>query len=96
MFADGRPPKKRKRPSPVTNGNGNLDRYLGLLVDTVKRIESKLDKMSDTHDERISALEIHKAKAEGAQKVTSALWGSISGAGSALLAFLAQKYIGHS
>lgn len=80
----------------MTQGNGNLDRYLDLLVSSVARIETKLDKMADDHDGRLSALEMHKAQNEGAQKVTSVLWGSISGAGSAVLAFLAQKYIGHS
>lgn len=76
----------------MTQINGNLDRYLSLLVEGVNRIERKLDKIADEHDERIRLLESHRDRTEGAQKVTSVLWGSVSGAGSALLAFFAQRY----
>lgn len=76
-------------------GNGNLDRYLGLLVDSVKRIEIKLDKIADDHDDRIQALELHKAQGEGAQKTASAVWGGLSGLASAILAVIAQGYFGH-
>lgn len=78
----------------MTNNNGNLDRYLSLLVDSVKRIEAKLDKIADDHDERIGALEIHKAQGEGMQKTTSAIWGGLSGVASAVVAFVAQHYWG--
>lgn len=75
--------------------NGNLDRYLALLVDSVKRIEVKLDKIADDHADRIQALELHKAQGEGMQKTTSAVWGGLSGVVSAVVAVIAQGYLGH-
>lgn len=82
-------------------GNGNLDRYLGLLVDSVKRIENKLDKLADEHDDnrelldnRLRTIEMKQATEEGAKKAVSSVWGAAGGAVSAFAAFIAQKYFG--
>lgn len=82
-------------------GNGNLDRYLGLLVDSVKRIENKLDKLADEHDNhkehlnnRLRTIEMKQATDEGAKKAISGVWGAAGGAVSAIAAFIAQKYFG--
>lgn len=84
----------------MTAGNGNLDRYLGLLVDSVNRIEGKLDKLSDEHSdhkdavsERIRAIEMKQAADEGAKKATSGIWGAVGGGVTAIIALIAQNFI---
>lgn len=83
----------------MNGDNGNLDRYLGLLVDSVNRIERKLDKFKDDHEDhvekmngRIRSLEINEARDDERQQTTSRYWGAISGGIMALFGLIAQYF----